>query len=161
MSLLLTCARPHFPARNAPSVSICFSVESSRTCAGNGSNDSEDVTENSSSFEGPIPNHAGNGAFQSKNEDVNNEQTSQGDISPESKQESKVLDKPSVTLIAFDIETTGLNRSDRIVEFACRDLAGGENSTLQTLVNPGKKVGDSVKVHCISDEMVNNPNVPK
>ncbi|KAJ7545207.1 hypothetical protein O6H91_09G110700 [Diphasiastrum complanatum] len=70
--------------------------------------------------------------------------------------------KSEVTIIAFDIETTGLKLSDdRIIEFAARDLAGGKCSTLQTLVNPGQKVPYSVTlVHGIKDEMVNRTDVP-
>lgn len=41
------------------------------------------------------------------------------------------------TIIVFDIETTGfLKAGSKIVELACRDLAGGDRSTLETLVNP-------------------------
>ncbi|KAI3986278.1 hypothetical protein MKX01_028559, partial [Papaver californicum] len=40
-----------------------------------------------------------------------------------------------VTIFVFDTETTGLYReNERIIEFALRDLSGGKDSTLQTLV---------------------------
>ncbi|XP_050225531.1 exonuclease DPD1, chloroplastic/mitochondrial [Mercurialis annua] len=66
-----------------------------------------------------------------------------------------------VTVIVFDLETTGFSRTeDRIVEIALRDLHGGENSTFQTLVNPGRSVPNTI-VHGISKCMVENPNVPR
>ncbi|KAL3686956.1 hypothetical protein R1sor_013265 [Riccia sorocarpa] len=68
-----------------------------------------------------------------------------------------------VTVICFDIETTGLHPAyHRIIEFAARDLAGGEYSTIQTLVNPGREVPlESERIHKISSKMVNNPEVPR
>ncbi|XP_027350998.1 exonuclease DPD1, chloroplastic/mitochondrial [Abrus precatorius] len=66
-----------------------------------------------------------------------------------------------VTVIVFDIETTGLSReNERIVEIALRDLQGGENSTFQTLVNPQRKVPNS-HIHGITTQMVNKPGVPR
>ncbi|CAK9149692.1 unnamed protein product [Ilex paraguariensis] len=66
-----------------------------------------------------------------------------------------------ITVIVFDIETTGLSRKDgRIIEIALRDLSGGENSTFQTLVNPERYVPNS-HIHGISTHMVNRPDVPR
>ncbi|GLT37965.1 hypothetical protein SLA2020_122440 [Shorea laevis] len=66
-----------------------------------------------------------------------------------------------VTTIVFDIETTGLSREEeRIIEIALQDLAGGENSTFQTLVNPGRYVPNP-HVHGITTHMVCRPNVPR
>lgn len=65
-----------------------------------------------------------------------------------------------LTVICFDIETTGFSRScDRIIEFAARDLAGGVCSTIETLVNPEREVRNE-QVHKISSRMVNNSGVP-
>jgi hypothetical protein len=67
------------------------------------------------------------------------------------------------TVIVFDIETTGfLVSGTKILEFACRDLAGGERSTMQTLVNPNQEVPKrSTEVHNITTEMVNQAGVPR
>ncbi|PKI76155.1 exonuclease DPD1, chloroplastic/mitochondrial isoform X2 [Punica granatum] len=66
-----------------------------------------------------------------------------------------------VTIVVFDIETTGFSReNDRIIEIALRDLSGGENSTFQTLVNPQKFVANH-HVHGITSRMVNRPDVPR
>lgn len=66
-----------------------------------------------------------------------------------------------VTVIVFDIETTGFSREyDRIIEIALHDLQGGENSTFQTLVNPGRYVPNS-NVHGITTHMVCKPEVPR
>ncbi|KAK4273412.1 hypothetical protein QN277_021821 [Acacia crassicarpa] len=66
-----------------------------------------------------------------------------------------------VTVIVFDIETTGLSREKgRIIEIALRDLQGGENSTFQTLVNPERDVTNSY-IHGITTKMVNRPDVPR
>ncbi|BAT86100.1 hypothetical protein LR48_Vigan03g264100 [Vigna angularis] len=66
-----------------------------------------------------------------------------------------------VTVIVFDIETTGLSReNERIIEIALRDLQGGENSTFQTLVNPQREVPNS-RIHGITTHMVNKPDVPR
>lgn len=65
------------------------------------------------------------------------------------------------TIICFDIETTGFSKEkDRIIEFACQDLRGGENSTLQTLVNPERNVLNE-HIHGISTRMVNRDDVPR
>ncbi|KAM7273137.1 hypothetical protein ACFE04_027801 [Oxalis oulophora] len=66
-----------------------------------------------------------------------------------------------VTPIVFDLETTGLSReNDRIIEIGMRDLNGGENSTFQTLVNPGFVISNSF-VHGITTEMACRPDVPR
>ncbi|KAL3382002.1 hypothetical protein AABB24_001873 [Solanum stoloniferum] len=66
-----------------------------------------------------------------------------------------------MTFIIFDIETTGFSRDrERIIEIALRDLHGGENSTFQTLVNPGCIVPNS-HIHGITTGMVNRPDVPR
>ncbi|XP_030547008.1 exonuclease DPD1, chloroplastic/mitochondrial [Rhodamnia argentea] len=66
-----------------------------------------------------------------------------------------------VTLIVFDLETTGFSReSERIIEIALQDLSGGENSTFQTLVNPGRSVPNA-HIHGITTRMVNRPEVPR
>ncbi|KAA8536777.1 hypothetical protein F0562_029255 [Nyssa sinensis] len=66
-----------------------------------------------------------------------------------------------LTLITFDMETTGLSReNERIIEIAMQDLLGGENSTFQTLVNPERYVPNP-HVHGISTHMVNRPDVPR
>ncbi|GFP80343.1 exonuclease dpd1 chloroplastic/mitochondrial [Phtheirospermum japonicum] len=65
------------------------------------------------------------------------------------------------TIICFDIETTGFGRErDRIIEFACQDLRGGENSTFQSLVNPERDVPNE-QIHGISSRMVNRYDVPR
>lgn len=74
--------------------------------------------------------------------------------------DKKVFDWPA-TIIVFDIETTGFSHGkDRIIEIALRDLRGGKNSTFQTLVNPEKDVSNS-KIHGITSNMVNRPDVPR
>lgn len=66
-----------------------------------------------------------------------------------------------VTLIVFDIETTGFSRElERIIEIALLDLHGGKNSMFQTLVNPDKYVPNA-HVHGISTNMVCRPDVPR
>ncbi|CAK8544566.1 unnamed protein product [Lathyrus sativus] len=66
-----------------------------------------------------------------------------------------------VTVIVFDIETTGLHREKgRIIEIALRDLQGGPNSTFETLVNPQCRIENS-KIHGITTDMVNKPGVPR
>ncbi|CAL1407597.1 unnamed protein product [Linum trigynum] len=73
--------------------------------------------------------------------------------------ESKDLHK-LVTVIVFDLETTGFSRQfDRIIEIAFRDLGGGENSTFETLVNPERLIPNS-HVHGINYYMVTRPGVP-
>ncbi|KAL5983628.1 hypothetical protein ACLOJK_017718 [Asimina triloba] len=65
------------------------------------------------------------------------------------------------TIIVVDIETTGFSvREDRIIEIALQDIAGGKNSTFQTLVNPGVSVPNT-HVHGIKSSMVNRPNIPR
>ncbi|PWA55956.1 exonuclease DPD1, chloroplastic/mitochondrial [Artemisia annua] len=66
-----------------------------------------------------------------------------------------------VTVIVFDIETTGFSRIyDRVIEIAMQDLSGGENSTFETLVNPLKR-DLNTSIHNISDDMVTSPTVPR
>ncbi|XP_030459788.1 exonuclease DPD1, chloroplastic/mitochondrial [Syzygium oleosum] len=66
-----------------------------------------------------------------------------------------------VTLIVFDLETTGFSReSERIIEIALQDLSGGKNSTFQTLVNPERYVPNA-HIHGITTHMVNRPDVPR
>ncbi|BBN06992.1 DNA polymerase III subunit epsilon [Marchantia polymorpha subsp. ruderalis] len=73
------------------------------------------------------------------------------------------LTPSDVTVICFDIETTGLHPAyHRIIEFAARDLSGGEYSTIETLVNPDREVPlESERIHKISSKMVNKPDVPR
>ncbi|XP_073014456.1 exonuclease DPD1, chloroplastic/mitochondrial-like isoform X1 [Typha latifolia] len=66
-----------------------------------------------------------------------------------------------VTILVFDIETTGFSQqSERIIEFALRDLTGGRNSIFQTLINPEKDVLNAY-IHGIKNYMVNKPDVPR
>lgn len=64
----------------------------------------------------------------------------------------------SMRLVAFDLETTGLDgERARIVEFCFIELDGelGELGRWSELVNPGMAIpADTVKVHGITDEMV-------
>jgi DNA polymerase III epsilon subunit-like protein len=55
--------------------------------------------------------------------------------------------------VVFDIETTGLRRTDRIVEFACAvvDDDGTISCAYETLVNPGRGPGPT-RVHGLSAE---------
>lgn len=72
----------------------------------------------------------------------------------------KVYDRPA-TVLVFDTETTGLSREwGRIIEIAIRDLIGGNNSTFQTLINPGRSVPNT-DVHGISSDMVSRPGIPR
>ncbi|KAK2977706.1 hypothetical protein RJ640_013724 [Escallonia rubra] len=67
----------------------------------------------------------------------------------------------NITFIVFDVETTGFSSvSERIIEIALRDLAGGDNSIFQTLINPERYVPNS-HIHGISTSTVNRPDVPK
>eukprot|EP00250_Pteridium_aquilinum_P008339 c17863_g1_i1 orf=49-4944(+) len=68
-----------------------------------------------------------------------------------------------VVVIIFDIETTGFKLSDdRIVEFAARDLTGGDCSTIQTLVNPERPIPlHATNVHGIHSDMVNKSDIPR
>ncbi|KAL4303404.1 hypothetical protein GQ457_10G012850 [Hibiscus cannabinus] len=66
-----------------------------------------------------------------------------------------------VTFIIYDTETSGLSRKDdRIIEIALQDLSGGENSTFQSLVNPGRDVAN-YRIHGIRTNMVRRPDVPR
>lgn len=66
-----------------------------------------------------------------------------------------------LTVIVFDIETTGFSRErERIIEIALQDLCGGKNSTFQTLINPERFVANS-HIHGITYNMVNRPEVPR
>lgn len=69
----------------------------------------------------------------------------------------------NIVVIVFDIETTGFKVSDdRIVEFAARDLAGGDCSTIQTLVNPERPVPlHASNIHGIHSDMVNKSDIPR
>ncbi|XVE65562.1 hypothetical protein DITRI_Ditri08aG0009600 [Diplodiscus trichospermus] len=69
--------------------------------------------------------------------------------------------KQLVRLFVFDIETTGFCKErGRIIEIAIRDLAGGKNSCLHTLINPDQHVPNS-HIHGITTDMVNRPDVPR
>ncbi|PON89528.1 Exonuclease/helicase-like [Trema orientale] len=58
-----------------------------------------------------------------------------------------------LTIIVFDIETTGFSReNESIIEIALQILRGGKNSTFQTLVNPDKYVANA-HVHGITTNM--------
>ena len=76
---------------------------------------------------------------------------------------SEVDCQTNAVVIVFDIETTGLNPSyDRIIEFAARDLAGGDCSTIQTLVNPEMHVPmNATNIHGICSDMVNRSDIPR
>lgn len=76
--------------------------------------------------------------------------------------ENKDLDLNSlVTFIVFDIETTGFKREEaRIIEIAVQDLRGGQNSTFQSLINPGCYVPNQ-RVHGITTRMVCKSGVPR
>ncbi|KAK8661270.1 hypothetical protein V6N13_052165 [Hibiscus sabdariffa] len=66
-----------------------------------------------------------------------------------------------VTFIIYDTETSGFSRKDdRIIEIALQDLSGGENSTFQTLVNPGRDIANH-RVHGITTDMACRPDVPR
>ncbi|CAN1219657.1 Exonuclease DPD1, chloroplastic/mitochondrial [Linum perenne] len=66
-----------------------------------------------------------------------------------------------LTVIVFDLETTGFSRTtERIIEIAFQDLGGGENSTFETLVNPERFVSNSY-IHGITNDMVTKPGVPR
>ncbi|XP_022761252.1 exonuclease DPD1, chloroplastic/mitochondrial-like [Durio zibethinus] len=69
--------------------------------------------------------------------------------------------KQLVTVFVFDIETTGFcKKSGRIIEIAIRDLSGGKNSCLHTLINPDQHVPNS-HIHGITTNMVNRSDVPR
>ncbi|KDP23420.1 hypothetical protein JCGZ_23253 [Jatropha curcas] len=66
-----------------------------------------------------------------------------------------------VTVIIFDLETTGFSRqNERIIEIALQDLQGGENSTFHTLVNPERYIANS-NIHKITNHMVSRPGIPR
>lgn len=66
-----------------------------------------------------------------------------------------------LTVIVSDLETTGLHRvKERIIEIAAQDLAGGENSTFQSLINPGVPILNA-SIHGIRNDMVCRPEVPR
>ncbi|KAL1212776.1 Exonuclease DPD1, chloroplastic/mitochondrial [Cardamine amara subsp. amara] len=66
-----------------------------------------------------------------------------------------------LTVIVSDLETSGLSRvKERIIEIAAQDIAGGTNSTFQTLVNPGLPITNAY-IHGIRDDMVCRPEVPR
>ncbi|ESQ32206.1 hypothetical protein EUTSA_v10004624mg [Eutrema salsugineum] len=74
--------------------------------------------------------------------------------------ENKDLSK-LLTVIVTDLETTGLSRvKERIIEIAAQDLAGGEYSTFQTLINPNVPISNA-HIHGIRDDMVCRPEVPR
>ncbi|XP_076906097.1 exonuclease DPD1, chloroplastic/mitochondrial-like [Bidens hawaiensis] len=74
--------------------------------------------------------------------------------------ENKDISK-NITVIVFDIETTGFRRdADRIIEIALQDLSGGENSTFQALVNPDMFVTNT-EIHGITSSMLNKNGVPR
>ncbi|KAJ7955176.1 exonuclease DPD1, chloroplastic/mitochondrial [Quillaja saponaria] len=69
--------------------------------------------------------------------------------------------KHLVKVFVVDIETTGFSRQrERIIEIAIRDLEGGMNSCLQTLVNPERDVPNS-HIHGVTTKMVKQPDVPR
>lgn len=69
----------------------------------------------------------------------------------------------SATILIFDTETTGyFHKNNRIVEFALRDLSGGKNSTLETLINPERDVPKFLSaVNNITTALVCRPDVPR
>ncbi|XP_078159953.1 exonuclease DPD1, chloroplastic/mitochondrial-like [Carex rostrata] len=70
------------------------------------------------------------------------------------------IDRP-VTILAFDIETTGFNTpAERIVEFAARNLIGGRYSTFQTLIDPQKIIRNS-DIHGITNSMIKQAGAPR
>lgn len=67
-------------------------------------------------------------------------------------------------VVVFDTETTGLNiDSDEVIQIACRkiDRSGKELDRFVTLVKTDKGVGDSEKVHHISDERIAREGIDK
>ena len=67
-------------------------------------------------------------------------------------------------VVVFDTETTGLNiDSDEVIQIACRriDRDGNELDRFVTLVKTNKGVGDSVKVHHITDDEINRRGINK
>lgn len=68
-------------------------------------------------------------------------------------------------ILVLDLETTGLYIDNRrIVEIAVRDMRGGENSAMHSLVNPGSDASmdpEAERAHGISLEDVQKPSVPE
>lgn len=67
-------------------------------------------------------------------------------------------------VVVFDTETTGLSiDSDEVIQIACRkiDRYGNELDRFVTLVQTQKGVGDSYKVHHISDEEIKSKGITK
>ena len=83
-------------------------------------------------------------------------------ISPLWLQQTSERDQPA-TILVFDIETTGFLHADhRIIEFALRDLSGGENCTFETLINPERNVPKyAAEANKITTELVCRPDVPR
>ncbi|CAA7040742.1 unnamed protein product [Microthlaspi erraticum] len=66
-----------------------------------------------------------------------------------------------LTVIVSDLETTGLPTvKQRVVEIAAKDQAGGENSTFQSLINPGFSISKR-RIHGIRNDMVYRKDVPR
>ena len=67
-------------------------------------------------------------------------------------------------VVVFDTETTGLNvDSDEVIQLACRkiDRYGNEIAKFVTLIKTNKSVGDSEKVHHISDKRIADEGIGK
>ncbi|GLJ27088.1 hypothetical protein SUGI_0531080 [Cryptomeria japonica] len=77
------------------------------------------------------------------------------------KRTEEINSRQQATVIVFDIETNGFSQTSRIIEFAAQDLAGGEFSTFQSLVNPEGAPILNDHIHHISSYMVNRPDVPR
>ena len=55
--------------------------------------------------------------------------------------------------VIFDTETTGLDKTDEVIEIACVDIDG--NVLLDTLVKPTCRVSDGARaIHGISDDQL-------
>uniref|UniRef100_A0A0A9DX16 Exonuclease domain-containing protein n=1 Tax=Arundo donax TaxID=35708 RepID=A0A0A9DX16_ARUDO len=77
-------------------------------------------------------------------------------------QKTSEHDQPG-TVLVFDVETTGfLHKDHRIIEFALRDLSGGNNCTFETLINPERNVPQVVEtVTSIGTNLVCRPDIPR